>query len=41
MRDDPGPHLAPVAAQRLTDVNVRPGEAARIRRLARSAQRRD
>jgi aminoglycoside phosphotransferase (APT) family kinase protein len=41
VRDDPGPHLAPVAAQRLTDVNVRPGEAARIRRLARSTQRRD
>jgi hypothetical protein len=38
VRDDPGPHLAPVAARRLTDVNVRPAEAARMRRLARKAQ---
>jgi aminoglycoside phosphotransferase (APT) family kinase protein len=34
VRDDPGPHLARVAAHRLTDANVRPAEAARIRRLA-------
>jgi hypothetical protein len=39
VRDDPGPHLAPVAAHRLTDVNVRAAEAARIRRLARTAAR--
>jgi aminoglycoside phosphotransferase (APT) family kinase protein len=39
VRDDPGPHLAQVAAHRLTDVNVRPSEAARIRRLARAAAR--
>jgi hypothetical protein len=38
VRDDPGPHLAQIAAHRLADVNVRPAEAARIRRLARSAQ---
>lgn len=38
VRDDPGPHLAQLAAHRLTDVNVRPAEAARIRRLARAAQ---
>jgi aminoglycoside phosphotransferase (APT) family kinase protein len=34
VRDDPGPYLAQVAAHRLTDANVRPAEAARIRRLA-------
>ncbi len=39
VRDDPGPYLAQVAAHRLTDVNVRPAEAARIRRLARAAGR--
>jgi Phosphotransferase enzyme family len=33
VHDDPGPHLAQVAAHRLTDPNVRPAEAARIRRL--------
>ena len=32
--DDSGPYLAPVAAFRLADPNVRPAEAARIRRLA-------
>jgi hypothetical protein len=34
VRDDLGPYLAQMAAHRLTDVNVRPAEAARIRRLA-------
>ena len=35
VRDDPGPYLAEVARYRLADVNVRPAEAARLRRLAR------
>jgi aminoglycoside phosphotransferase (APT) family kinase protein len=39
VHDDPGPHLAQVAAHRLTDVNVRPAEATRIHRLARAAAR--
>ena len=34
-RDDHRPYLAPVAEIRLRDVNVRPAEAARLRRLAR------
>lgn len=34
VRDDPGPHLARAAAYRLHDSNVRPAEAARLRRLA-------
>jgi aminoglycoside phosphotransferase (APT) family kinase protein len=34
VRDDPAPHLASVAGQRLNDPNVRPAEAARLRRLA-------
>ena len=33
-RDDPGPYLARVARYRMADVNVRPAEAARLRRLA-------
>jgi aminoglycoside phosphotransferase (APT) family kinase protein len=37
VRDDHRPYLAPVAEVRLTDPNVRPAEAARIRRLARTA----
>ena len=35
VRDDPGPYLAEVARYRLTDRNVRPAEAERLRRLAR------
>jgi aminoglycoside phosphotransferase (APT) family kinase protein len=35
VRDDHRPYLAPVAEIRLRDVNVRPAEAARLRRLAR------
>jgi aminoglycoside phosphotransferase (APT) family kinase protein len=34
VRDDVRPHLAGVARYRLKDPNVRPGEAARLRRLA-------
>jgi thiamine kinase-like enzyme len=34
VRDDPRPHLARVARYRLKDPNVRPTEAARLRRLA-------
>ena len=34
VRDDPRPHLARVASYRLKDPNVRPAEAARVRRLA-------
>jgi len=33
VRDDPRPHLARAAAHRLEDPNVRPAEAARVRRL--------
>ena len=33
VRDDPGSYLAQVARYRLTDVNVRPAEAARLLRL--------
>jgi Phosphotransferase enzyme family len=33
VRDDPGPYLAEVARYRLADPNVRPAEAARLRRL--------
>lgn len=33
VRDDPGPHLARAARLRLADPNVRPAEAARLRRL--------
>ena len=35
VRDDHRPYLAPVAEIRLRDVNVRPAEAARLRRLSR------
>jgi Ser/Thr protein kinase RdoA (MazF antagonist) len=34
VRDDPAPYLAQVARFRMTDPNVRPAEAARLRRLA-------
>ena len=34
VHDDPGPHLARAAEYRLHDPNVRPAEAARLRRLA-------
>jgi aminoglycoside phosphotransferase (APT) family kinase protein len=37
VRDDHRPYLAPVAEARLADPNVRPAEAARIRRLTRMA----
>jgi hypothetical protein len=35
VQDDPGPYLAQVARYRLADINVRPAEAARLRRLSR------
>src|SRR6266702_2897560 len=35
--DDPAPHLARAAELRLNDLNVRPAEAARLRRLAGQA----
>ncbi len=38
VRDDPGPYLAEVASYRLADVNVRPAEAVRLRRLVRSGR---
>ncbi len=34
VRDDPGPYLASVARYRITDVNVRPAEADRLRLLS-------
>lgn len=37
--DDPAPYLARAAGYRLADVNVRPAEAARLRRLASRAGR--
>jgi aminoglycoside phosphotransferase (APT) family kinase protein len=37
VRDDHRPYLVPVAEFRLGDVNVRPAEAARLRRLSRTA----
>ncbi len=37
--DDPAPYLARAAQYRLEDVNVRPAEAARLRRLAGNAGR--
>lgn len=37
VRDDPAPHLARAAELRLNDLNVRPAEAARLRRLAGQA----
>jgi hypothetical protein len=37
VRDDPWPHIAEVAEQRLTDRNVRPSEAVRLRELAAQA----
>jgi aminoglycoside phosphotransferase (APT) family kinase protein len=39
-RDDPWPHIEAVAAHRLTDPNVRPAEATRLRQLAADAARR-
>lgn len=38
---DPGPYLITVAAARLQDTHVRPGEVARLRRLADRAQAAD
>jgi aminoglycoside phosphotransferase (APT) family kinase protein len=38
VRDDPRPHLAAVARQRMTDRNVRPSEAARLLRMAEQAE---
>jgi aminoglycoside phosphotransferase (APT) family kinase protein len=38
--DDPWPHIAVVAEERLTDRNVRPSEAARLRELAARAEQR-
>jgi hypothetical protein len=37
VRDDPWPHIAEVVANRLTDRNVRPSEADRLRQLAAQA----
>jgi aminoglycoside phosphotransferase (APT) family kinase protein len=37
VRDDPWPHIAEVTEQRLTDRNVRPSEAVRLRELAARA----
>ena len=37
VRDDPWPHIAEVVANRLTDRNVRPSEADRLRQLAARA----
>ena len=37
VRDDPRPYVARVAGHRLADPNVRPAEAARLRRLAKQA----
>jgi aminoglycoside phosphotransferase (APT) family kinase protein len=39
-RDDPWPHIETVAANRLTDRNVRPSEAAKLRELAAQAGQR-
>jgi aminoglycoside phosphotransferase (APT) family kinase protein len=39
-RDDPWPHIETVAANRLTDPNVRPSEAAKLRELAAQARQR-
>ena len=38
-RDDPAPYLAGIVARRMQDVNVRPAEAVRLRRLAERAKR--
>jgi aminoglycoside phosphotransferase (APT) family kinase protein len=38
-RDDPGPHIASVARQRMTDPNVRPSEADWLARRAAEAER--
>ena len=40
VRDDPWPHVDAVAEHRLTDPNVRPSEATRLRQLAAEAGRR-
>jgi aminoglycoside phosphotransferase (APT) family kinase protein len=37
--DDPGPHVAAVARERILDRNVRPAEAERLTRLAEQAER--
>jgi len=39
VRDDPGPRIARVARQRMTDPNVRPSEAAWLARKAADAER--
>ncbi len=39
VRDDPGPHIARVARQRMTDPNVRPSEADWLARKAVEAER--
>ncbi|HUA30653.1 MAG TPA: phosphotransferase [Streptosporangiaceae bacterium] len=36
--DDPGPHIAMVARERMRDRNVRPGEIERLRKLAEAAE---
>src|SRR5258708_21473914 len=41
VRDDPGPHIASVARQRMLDPNVRPAEVERLARLAGRAARAD
>jgi len=40
VHDDPWPHVPAVAEERLTDRNVRPSEATRLRRLAAEAEQR-
>ncbi|HTW04816.1 MAG TPA: phosphotransferase [Streptosporangiaceae bacterium] len=37
--DDPGPHIATVARERMRDRNVRPGEMERLRQMAEAAER--
>jgi aminoglycoside phosphotransferase (APT) family kinase protein len=39
VRDDPRPHLAHAARHRMTDANVRPAEAARLRRIVKQTGR--
>ena len=41
VRDDPGPHVAAVARERMLDRNTRPAEVERLTRLAEQAERAD
>ena len=38
VHDDPGPHIAMVARERMRDRNVRPGEIERLRQMAEAAE---